>query len=514
MSKVYIEKLDETYLRVWSDNKGVEREIHEQFTFEVPGYKYNPAYKSGKWDGKIRLYNFVSKLVYCGLENVIESFVSGLGYEVVKKVSCKSFYEAFDPLCVTEYLSQLSLSKSSSEPLNLYDYQIDAIVKAITSKRIILLSPTASGKSIIIYCIIRFLLDQDPDFKVALVVPSKGLVEQMFTDFKNYSIASGWGVEKNVQKISGDYDKKIWANVVITTWQSIVKKAEPEFMNQFNAVIVDEAHEAKAKSLTAIMEASTHVEFKIGATGTLDDCQMHHLALTGVFGTPYQVITTKELMDAGAVSQLKIKCLLLDHPEEVKKLFRSMQAKRTLDYQKEIDYIVTNENRNHFIANLASDLKGNTLILFNFVEKQGSVIRDLLSAKTQKNVYYIDGSVSADDREAFRHKVFEGETNCIVLASYGTTSRGYSIPNIDNIIFASPTKSKIRNLQSIGRGLRLSKGKTHCTLYDVSDDLIGTGKDRVGNQLRINFTHKHFLDRLDIYSREQFTYKVIRINLK
>ena len=511
MNKVNIQKLNETYIQVWSDDTGIEREIHEKFTFEVKGYQHMPAYKSGRWDGKIRLYNLMTKRLYVGLVDEVESFVRSIGYDVVKHNVDDVCLKA-KPEHVQEYLSQLKLSKSSSELLHLRDYQTKAVVESLVRGRMLLVSPTSSGKSAILYCVIRYLHDNYPDFKCMLIVPSKGLVEQMYTDFKEYSIASGWDVDQHVQKVHGDYTKDLTKGIVISTWQS-QRKNDAEHFNQFDAIFVDEAHEAEAKSLTTILELADNVPIKIGATGTLKDCKMHQLVLTGLFGVPYQVVTTRELMDNGSVSDLKIKCLVLDHPLEVKKEFRKMMTSKTFDYQTEIDYIVTNDNRNSFITNLAADLKGNTLILFNLVEKQGKLIKEMLEQKTNKTIYYIDGSVSAKAREEFRQKVYATETNCILLCSYGTTSRGYSVPNIDNVIFASPTKSKVRNLQSIGRGLRLSEGKSHCTLYDIADDFT-IKSEKTGKSSKTNFTLRHFLDRITLYNQEQFNYKTIRIPMK
>lgn len=511
MSKVFIQKLDETYIQVWSDDDGVEREIHENFTFEVKGYQHMPAYKTGRWDGKIRLYNISTKRLYVGLKDEVFFFVSSLGYDVEFLETSEDQFYKINSQHVLDYLSQISLSNSDGEVLSLRNYQTDAIVHALTSQRTILLSATSSGKSLQIYCIIRYLLDTYEDFKVMLIVPSKGLVEQMYSDFSDYSKNDAWKASDYCQKVSGDYSKAITMPVVITTWQSQQKGTKAHF-NQFKAILVDEAHEAAAASLTGIMEQANEVVFKIGATGTLKDCKMNTLALTGLFGKPYTVITARDMIDSGAASELKIKCLILDHPEEIKKTFSSMLKKKTFDYQTEIDYIVTSDSRNKFIANLANDLKGNTLVLFNLVEKQGKIIKEILKEKTEKNIYYIDGSVSAKKREEYRNKIVDEESNCILLASYGTTSRGYSVSNIDNIIFASPTKSKVRNLQSIGRGLRLSEGKSHCTLFDIADDFTTVTKS--GKTSKQNFTLRHFLDRISLYTQEQFSYKTIRIAIK
>ena len=290
-------------------------------------------------------------------------------------------------------------------------------------------------------------------------------------------------------------------NLIISTWQSLYKLPK-EYFEQFDFIIGDEAHLFKAQSLTTIMSSCTNARYRIGLTGTLDGTKTHKLVLEGLFGPVEQVTTTRKLIDSGKVADFEIKCLVLKHDDAICK---EMKGK---EYKDEIAYLVLNESRNKFIKNLALSLGTNTLILYQYVDKHGKILYDLITgAKNIKDrkVFFIHGGVDAEMREEVR-RITEEEKDAIIVASYGTFSTGINIKNLHNIIFASPSKSRVRNLQSIGRGLRQSEGKDKATLYDIADDL------RVGKHM--NFTLRHFVERVKIYNDEKFDYKLYKIGLK
>ena len=266
-------------------------------------------------------------------------------------------------------------------------------------------------------------------------------------------------------------------------------------------VIGDEAHNFKAKSLTSIMEKCVNAQYRIGTTGTLDGTQTHQLVLEGLFGAVNKITTTKKLIDKKQLSNLAVRCLILKHSEANCKMVASGK------YQDEIDYLVASKARNNFIRNLALKIKGNTLVLYQLVEKHGRDLYKNIEDKAEKDrkVFYIYGGVETEEREKAR-AIVEKENNAIIVASYGTFSTGINIKNLHNIIFASPSKSRIRNLQSIGRGLRLGDNKVNATLYDIADDLQYRSKE--------NFTLKHFQERINIYTEEEFDYEIHNINLK
>jgi superfamily II DNA or RNA helicase len=244
----------------------------------------------------------------------------------------------------------------------------------------------------------------------------------------------------------------------------------------------------------------TDCAYRFGLTGTLDGTQTHKLVLEGLFGREKRVTTTKELIEKGNLSEFKIKALILKYDEE------SCSFLKKSKYKDEIDFLVANPKRNKFIRNLTLSLNGNTLVLYQLVEKHGKLLYDMIWAKCgDRKVFFVHGGVSAEDRELVR-SITEKENDAIIVASYGTFSTGINIRNLHNIVFASPSKSKIRTLQSIGRGLRLGDNKESATLFDIADDL--TYKSRK------NFTLDHFIERMKIYNEEKFAYKIYEINLK
>ncbi len=482
--QIIIQKRDESLVKLSCD-KGLLQEISDYFTFYVPGYKFMPSYRNKIWDGKIRLVNTNTHTIYKGLIKYIQKFCEDREYECIVE----------DGLDDTANISVPELEKYFKglkyEPR---DYQLRAIAHALRNHRSLILSPTASGKSFIIYCILKYLLEFHCK-KALIIVPTVSLVHQMETDFKDYSINQGH--MDYIHKImSGQQKDNGEANIVISTWQSIYKMPKKWF-EQFDVVIGDEAHLFKANSLISILNKMSTCKYRYGFTGTLDGTQTHKLVLEGLFGPVMQVIQTKELIENKTLSDFRIKAIVLKYPEEVCKEMK--QAK----YQDEIKFLIQNKKRNQFIKNLTISRRGNTLLLFQLVEKHGKVLYDLIKSDDRK-VFFIHGGVGAEEREEVR-AITEKENNAIIVASYGTFSTGINIRNLHNIIFASPSKSKIRNLQSIGRGLRKSETKSIATLYDIADNLSYKSYH--------NHTLKHFAIRIKMYNEEEFSYKLYNIGI-
>jgi len=488
---IIIEKRNEVYITVDCESD-IQREISEFFTFYVPGYKFMPAFRTRMWDGKIRLFSQKTKEIYYGLFPYIKAFAKERGYNIVagKDVEIDN---KVDKETVTKF------SNSLGQKFEARDYQIDAIYHSLKFNRALLLSPTASGKSFIIYALIRYyshLIKDESNNRTLLIVPTTSLVEQMYTDFESY----GWNVKKNCHRLYSGYSNQTDKKVLISTWQSLYKLPR-EYFKQFGCVFGDEAHLFKSKSLTEIMTKLLDCKYRIGLTGTLDGAHTHKLVLEGLFGAVNKVTSTKKLMDKKQLSNLAVRCLILKHSEANAKMVTSGK------YQDEMDYLVSSKARNNFIRNLALKIKGNTLVLFQLVEKHGKDLFKSIEDKAEKDrkVFYIYGGVETEEREKAR-AIVENESDAIIVASYGTFSTGINIKNLHNIIFASPSKSRIRNLQSIGRGLRLGDNKVNATLYDIADDLQYKSKE--------NFTLKHFQERINIYNEEEFDYEIHNINLK
>jgi superfamily II DNA or RNA helicase len=445
-----------------------------------------PQYRGRNWNGEIHLYDIRSKQIYVGLLDKIISFCEQYGYSY--KFEENKFYgqpfevnESISLEGVKDYMQSICTHTPRS-------YQIEGVYDALRHNRKLLISPTASGKSLMIYSLVRYYVDKNE--KILLVVPTTSLVEQMYKDFQDY----GWDSETYCHRIYSGRERTNEYPVTITTWQSVYK-LERSFFEEYGVIIGDEAHLFKSKSLIQIMTKLHHAKYRFGFTGTLDGTQTHKWVLEGLFGPSYKVTKTDELMRQGHLSQLDIQCLVLKHlPQKFE------------TYEDEIQYLISHEQRNNFIKNLALDLKGNTLVLFSRVEAHGAVLYEKINNynRNDSKVFFVHGGVDTEERELVR-EITEKESNAIIVASYGTFSTGINIKNLHNVIFASPSKSRIRNLQSIGRVLRKGKNKVKATLYDIADDC--------SNKSKKNYTLNHFIERIKIYNEENFNYEINTIQL-
>jgi superfamily II DNA or RNA helicase len=491
--RIELVKLNDSFIKVNAE-RSILSEMGDYFTFSVPGAHFTPAYRNKMWDGKKRLLNLMDQTIPFGLLPYIKKFSADNEYEL----DCGNLdlENEFSIVEAEEYFRGLNPC-SNGKPIEPRDYQISAFRTAIQRKRVILVSPTASGKSLVIYALVRWYTQVGMD--VLIVVPTTSLVEQMYGDFRDYS-NNTWPVDDYCHRVYSGKDKNTKKQVVITTWQSIFN-LKREWFQRFTAVIGDEAHGFQANSLTKVMNKLTKAKYRVGTTGTLQDTKVHKLVLEGHFGVATEVVTTRELIDSKSIADIKILCLLLHYPtEDCKKV-------QKLTYQEEIEFIVQNPKRMKFLRNLALSLDGNTLILFNLVEKHGKQIyKELLSkAENKVPIFLVHGKVLTEDRETIRHNI-EGLDKSITVASAGVFSQGINIKRLHNVIFATPVKSPIRNRQSIGRGLRLGSDKVMVSLYDIVDVLQ--------YKTRKNYALEHFLVRANIYDTEQLNYKQYPIELK
>ncbi len=485
-ANLVISKSNEVFLKVDTEPH-IEYELRDHFTFEVEGAKFMPQYRNKNWNGEIHLFDMRNKRIYVGLLDKIVEFCKrhDYTYKFVDNEYYGTPFEVNEGISyqgVKDYMKSICCHSPRT-------YQIQGVYDALRHNRKLLISPTASGKSLMIYSLVRYYTDKHE--KILLVVPTTSLVEQMYKDFQDY----GWDAESYCHRIYSGKEKTNEFPVTITTWQS-VHKLDRKFFVDYDVIIGDEAHLFKSKSLVSIMTKLEHAKYRYGFTGTLDGTQTHKWVLEGLFGPSYKVTRTDELIKEGHLSQLDIQCLVLKHPSQ-----------KFETYQDEIEYLITHEQRNKFITNLSLDLKGNTLVLFSRVEAHGAVLYEKINTNKQsdRKVFFIHGGVDTEERELVR-EITENEKNAIIVASYGTFSTGINIKRLHNVIFASPSKSRVRNLQSIGRVLRKGANKVKATLYDIADDCTY-------NERR-NYTLNHFIERIKIYNEENFNYEIITIQLK
>lgn len=543
---VHISKFDETVIKIDAE-QSVLRELWDRFSYFVPNHEFTTAFKNGYWDGKKRLFHVQTRKLAYGLHTLVKEFCDEHEYECIYVDPIDVEHE----FSINEFRQMIaSLSLTTMDDGKVIDivphsYQESAVIHAIQATRSLLLSPTSSGKSLMLYILMRYYFAKTKS-KILVIVPNTTLVRQLFGDFGDYSTKSTWNVEANCHLIYDGAEKHTDKRVTITTWQALAVKErlpkelreeyavgktesqvkafvkkwnaqadyilDEDYFKQFGTVFGDECHLFSSEDpsgggeLLEIMNKLVKATYRIGTTGTLKDGKVHHLILEGIFGKVYKTTTTREMIDSGKAADLFIKCLVLQYSDDERKAMK----KKT--YPEEMEFLQSYLPRNKFIRNLALSLEGNTLVLFEKVEKHGKILHEMIKAHAAegRKIFYVHGKVATDVRNEVR-RITEGETNAIIVASYGTFSTGINIRNINNLVFASPTKAKVRVLQSIGRGLRLSSRKTKVILFDISDDL--SHRNKTGSTSRDNYSLQHFTERVNYYAQEEHKYKLYKIEL-
>lgn len=512
---IQVNKVNEVYVSITTD-PGISREISDYFSFLAPGHLFHKAFKNDLWDGRIRVYKKTpfGGYLYVGLVPVLKKLAESRDYDIEIDSDLRIDHNEFD---ISE-LNRFIITSEKGDIIKPYDYQISSVKYAIEKERCLIKSATGSGKSLQIYLILRYyqdLFDQTDDKrKLTVIVPNVALVTQMYNDFKSYSQLEEWDVKDHCHKVSKGIktsDKRI----IITTWQSIYKE-EKDYFDNYGLVIVDECHLATAKSLTSIMEKLDHCRYRIGLTGSLKNSKSNKISLVGLFGRLTEAITTRELIDSGRATDLKIKVVVIKYSKDYAKTFNEHVREAVYDedgkrkwsykyaYPREIKVLTESNRRNKFIVNLVGKMTSNTLLLFKTHVHGEELLKLLKRHLPDRKVYFVTGLVKPEEREEIR-KNAELEDNCIILATFKTFSTGINIKNLHNIIYGVPIASEYTNIQSIGRAIRLLLGKSIATLYDIADD-ITHGK-------RKNYALKHMEERLQQYSSEKHDFKLINIKI-
>jgi len=509
--EIIVENIDNSFLYIDTD-PSIAQELSDYFSFMTPNYRFMPKYKNGIWDGKTRLYKIIGSTLPAGLFNILLKFASDNDYTVVDRRTPIPIETPSEDE-IEDFLTALQ-PHSDNGPIQHYDYQVNAVKTSILDSRATIVSATSSGKSLIIYSLIRWY-QQKTKGKILILVPTTNLVSQMHSDFDDYSRVDGfWDVEENVHKIHQGKKKNSDKQVYVSTWQSVYKMSE-EYFSQFDVILCDEVHGASAASIIGIMEKAKNAFIRIGFTGTLKDMKLHQLTIVGLFGDIKKVTSARDLMDRGFITKLDVKFMILKYNQSIcKEINRRVVEKITptgkkiyrKNYIVEMDFITQCMARHLYICNLVSVLPGNVLVLFNKVQKHGKPLYEMMKQRLdkKKNVYYISGETKVDNREKIRGSI-EKETDSVLVASYGTLSTGVNIKSLQFVVFASPYKSEIKVLQSIGRILRKNKGKKKAVLFDIVDDFR--------YKKYVNYSFKHFQKRFDIYKNEKFPINISEFKL-
>ena len=505
-----ITKLNATFIKVECKEHHMEIELADRFKFKNKGIEFDPRVKRGQWDGYIRLYNRTHKRIYAGLLMEVIKFAKNFDYTY--KVDPALFPTSqIDMDDIEDVVMNFIKPHTKGQPLTPYDYQYDAVHYSLNMNRSISLAATSSGKSLIIYILIRMyqMMEELEGRTIFVVVPNTMLVEQLYADFEDYSDYEGtqWRPLTFVQKISGKYSKFINKPIVITTWQSL-KNIPPGFVIDAGAIIVDEVHTVAGPVLAGLLESAVNCEIRHGLTGTLQDMESSILSAEGLLGPSKVIVTAKENIEAGRATKVEVTVVVMDYDTETKVAYMHDQKNcsaesPTVRFQSEINFINLLQSRRDFILKLVRNCKGNTIVLFDRVDTYGIPLYEACKA-VHDETYLITGEVNADERERIRN-MLEGVTGAVVFATDKIMSTGVSIKNVHNGILASSSKAKIKLIQTLGRFMRLHESKKKANVYDLVDKLDYNGKQ--------NFVLKHVEDRIIHYTREGHKVKFVSVKL-
>ena len=464
--EVRVEFIDNVWMRLHCE-AGPAQELSDKFKFKFKEYDFLPKSKKRFWDGYVRLFSTTTHKIYRGLYYEVAQFCKDNNYQLSGEEPNLTNFSVKE---CQDFVESLNL------PFTPRWYQYKAFTDCVRNNRLFTLLPTSSGKTPLTYLLTRYYNE-----KTLILVPRLSLIHQTEQKFREY------GFKEEIHTIFSGQERDTSAQVYISTWQSVYDLPR-DWFNQFHVIIGDEGHRFKAKCLKKLMEKTVNIPYRFGMTGTLDGAEVNEMTLIGLFGRIKKYLSTKDMIDQGYATPLRIQCVELKYPEEVSKIVSGMT------YQQEIKWLYANDARNKFIKNLALSLDGNIIILYNYVDKHGKILYNEIKNEAD-NVFFVAGEVSGEEREKIRKKIQTLEKS-ITIASLGTFSEGIDIPNLHNVILTAPTKAPITLLQSIGRVLRLHHSKQVCTVIDLSDNLIYRGK--------ANYTAKHFIERMKLYIKEGF----------
>ena len=474
--------------------KNQYKEILPRLSFFAKDYKHSPRYKLMQWSGRIDFIDSSGRFPI-GLLAEFVKITDSLGYDVSFDFPKKGFGENISEETLQTFFEIVFPPETGIFPR---DYQQESVLRAIRHGRGILNLATSSGKSLIIYSLLRYLVAKGKQCLV--IVPNVSLVEQLYSDFQN---DYGWkGAKDNIcLNYSGktlDINKKI----LLTTWQSVYKNS-PEFFERYDALIVDEAHSMQGKSISEIGKKCVNASYRFGFSGSLPDNEADLHTVLGYLGPIIHKIMSHELIEKGVISNIKIKNLILKYPEHMR------HARST--YQKEVDDINSYENRTKALDYIISNTspEENILILVTKIEHLKATREYIQKNFKQRKVYEIYGKTDADVRENVRKRI-EHESGVILVATYGTFSTGSNVKKLHHVVLFSSYKSQIKILQSIGRGLRKHESKEYVTIYDVVDQLIYSD----GKKKYKNWTYLHWeQNRLKYYDEQQFDFENFYLNI-
>ena len=509
-------------------------------TRHVKGYRYMPAFKMGVWNGqqtyfrngRINLGLWKEAMKCCKEIDMPFILENKEEFPLNRDVTLESVQE----FC-KEFFKFHKVKTKSGEwiPFVPYEHQVESAYKILKNRYCMAEVATSGGKSLIISIVMFYTLKHiQPDAKFLIIVPSITLVTQFYDNIVEYN----WGInnlaemrEKKIESITNSeakytpcdvrveevmserprkYSGTQDANVYIGTYQSL-EKWPKEFFQQFHTVITDEAHGAKAKTITTILQKTfKHAYSRFGVSGTFpedDTCEI--LTIQAVLGPKITEVSANELKEKGIITPMEIRAVIMNHNDKefddrIQIIKKGGNGKDAFELEKA--YIHVSEKRLDFIKKIVEKCDSNTLLLFHTIDYGHQIFNKLEKELPGRDYYYIDGEISGKKREVIKKQMEVTDGNVKVLvASYGTLSTGVSINAIFNVIFADSFKSEQIIIQSIGRALRLHSEKKKANIFDLVDVFDSNNME--------NILFRHFKEREKFYQKRQYPYKIIKINL-
>ena len=485
MDKVILEISDQVNCRFVGLDAALRRKVCEKLKFFVPYARHMPAFKLGRWDGKVS-FATVGGATYLNLLDRVLPIVMDAGLDI--EINDKRPTFAFNfPEVSEDMLADTCWPEGhpmAGQPIMLRDYQVEAVKRYLDNPQSIQSISTGAGKTLLTATLSKLC---EPFGRTIVIVPSKSLVEQTEEDYRNLGLDVGvfYGDRK-------EWDRKH----TICTWQSLTtfaKKGRREdldlnimdFLKGVVTVMVDEVHSAKANELKELLcGPMAHIPIRWGLTGTVPKEEFEFLSLLASLGPVVGEIRAADLQEKGVLANCHVEVVQLrdDHVE-----FRT--------YPEEYDYLVTDPHRLAFIAEYCKALAalGNTMILVDRIET-GKILEQHIP-----NSVFVSGSTKSKDRKK-EYKEVQQADGKVIIATYGVAAVGINIPRIFNLVLVEAGKSFVRVIQSIGRGIRKAQDKDAVHIVDM----CSTAK----------FSARHLAKRKTFYKDADYPFSITKLDYR
>ena len=476
---------DEVNVKIEGLALETRRKLANKFKIDVPWARYQPSYRLGRWDGTVAFFGIGGTGYMCHLEEIVNTLVSS-GYEIDVEDQRIPVDLQFTKVTENYWADQGKTwpkgHPAEGQPIVLRDYQVDAINKFLENPQCLQEIATGAGKTITTATLSNSI---EKYGRSVIIVPNKSLVEQTEEDYINCGL--------DVGVYYGDR-KELGRTHTICTWQSLNvldKKSKnfedvmtlKEFFTDVAAIIVDEVHQAKAEVLKNILTRDlANCPIRWGLTGTIPKERFESESILASIGPVIGSLSARELQEKGVLANCEVNIL------------QTIEIKEFRDYQSELKYLVTDEDRVKWMADKIIDISqaGNTLVLIDRIETGKRLLENIPEAD------FVSGTVKSADRKETYDEIKTSD-NKIIVATYGVAAVGINIPRIFNLVLVEPGKSFVRVIQSIGRGIRKAEDKDFVQIWDITG---GT-----------KYAKRHLTARKKFYKEAQYPFNIQKVSL-